>query len=193
MSQEGSSKKEVVHIMYPCFLCGGEYGTANGAIQHIKAEHGYVMIPRPPAYHRPVDKRYDYESSLGGRWDSQHYGCPSCWFHAPKDLEAILEHVMNVHSPQLMEGFIPDREDELDELEDEESDQEDEQNDENKPETNNQEGEVKNKENENQAYDNESEKGLSLFFKDEKEIVIQACNMLAEMSDLFKKLTEKEV
>lgn len=191
MSQEGTSKKEIVHIVYPCFLCGGEYGTANGAIQHIKTTHGYIMIARPPAYRRPSDKHYDYESSIGGRWDVQHYGCPSCWFHAPKNPEVLLEHVMKVHNPQLSEGFIPEGEEELDELEDEESDQENEPNDENEPETDIGEVQANNRENENQVKSNESVNELSSFLKDEKEIVIQACSMLAEMSNLFKKLTEK--
>ncbi|CAO3630585.1 unnamed protein product [Mucor hiemalis] len=202
MSQESVSKKLMVHIIYPCFLCGGEYGTASGVLQHIKTVHGYAMIARPPGHRRPVDKHYDYESHVGGRWNVQHYGCPSCWFHAPKDLEVILEHVMNTHKPRQLEGFVPKEEDEVDELDDEQSDQENEPNNENMPEVNNYiedtsnkenepEPDTSNKENENIFENNEPKKNLSTFLKDEKDVVTQVCSMLIEMAGLFKKLTSR--
>lgn len=121
---KGNTKKVIVHILYPCFVCAEEYQSASQVIQHVKNVHGYILISRPTGYHRPQDKHYNYESGIRNRWDVQHSGCPSCWFHAPKDMETILQHIMEVHEPSQIEGFVHKHEKDEDELYEEESDQE---------------------------------------------------------------------
>ena len=118
MSQE-ENEKVIVHLIYPCIICANEYTSAHLVIQHIKTVHGYICQPRSPSHHRPEDEYYKYEVDIRKKWDVQHYACPTCWFHIPKEVEVLMEHVMTEHQPEKIESFVHPHEKEVDELEEE--------------------------------------------------------------------------
>ncbi|KAG2200559.1 hypothetical protein INT47_012345 [Mucor saturninus] len=112
MSQQKQGKV-TVNIIYPCYICAEEFTMANAVIHHVRKAHGYILVARHPGHRRPADGFYMYANRRDEIWQVQHWGCPSCWYHTPKinGVEQLMKHIMEVHEPERIEGFInPDKE-----------------------------------------------------------------------------------
>lgn len=119
-------EKEIVNIQYPCYICANEYSGARQVISHVENMHGYILNPRQIGHHRPPSNKYSYENDIKKKWDVQHFGCPSCWFHCPQNFETLMQHIMIEHEPAKVDGFVqkvPDDEIEEYETDEEEKDE----------------------------------------------------------------------
>jgi hypothetical protein len=118
MGPKSNKEKVIVNIQYPCYICANEYSGARQVINHVENMHGYILNPRQIGHHRPQSNHYSFENDVKKEWDVQHFGCPSCWFHCPKNFETLMEHIMEEHEPAKVEGFVQKNRDE-DEFDDE--------------------------------------------------------------------------
>lgn len=77
-------KRTVVHVRYPCYVCGDRdgYKAAASLLSHLEAKHNQRLPNRSAGINRPSSKQYRYENDINSKWDELHYGCPSCWFHS---------------------------------------------------------------------------------------------------------------
>ncbi|KAG2234399.1 hypothetical protein BDF21DRAFT_463838 [Thamnidium elegans] len=112
-----SREKIIVNIIYPCYICAVEFGSAKEVMGHIYHVHGYFLNPRPAGRSRPLERRYSFEKRVLGDWDIQHFACPSCWFHCVTDIEMLMQHIMEIHDPPRIEGFVHPASDEEEEYE----------------------------------------------------------------------------
>jgi hypothetical protein len=103
---KSNKEKMIVHVMYPCYICANEYSGAKQVINHVQTMHGCILYPRAIGYHRPSENYYEFENDIKKKWNVQHFGCPSCWFHCPKNFEDLMEHIMSKHEPAKIEGFV---------------------------------------------------------------------------------------
>lgn len=46
---------------------------------------------------RPREAYVKFERNLDGTWDTESYGCPSCWFYCALDIEQLKDHISRVH------------------------------------------------------------------------------------------------
>lgn len=111
----------IVNIQYPCLICAaGEYCDVTQAVNTMKDKHGfYILNLCQIAEHRPPSTYYSYKNDINKKWDVQHFGCPSCWFHCPKKFEESMHHFMTAHADIKVEDFIQET---LEDYSDEERD-----------------------------------------------------------------------
>ncbi|KAI7888427.1 uncharacterized protein EV154DRAFT_517890, partial [Mucor mucedo] len=103
----------IVQSIYPCYICAKEFIKAKEVIRHVKKAHGYILVAQDRGHRGPADELCAYAMRGDEIWRVQDQCCPSCWYHAPKinGMEQLMEHIMEVHEPERVEGFInPDGE-----------------------------------------------------------------------------------
>lgn len=92
--------KERVCLAHGCYICGNILSNASSTRNHIARIHGMHIPPREPSVRRPQDKDYAFVSQ-GEEYDSDHYACPSCWYHCPQtNLDSLNKHTLLEHDPQ---------------------------------------------------------------------------------------------
>lgn len=103
-------EKVKVNIQYPCFICAiNENFGVKQVIDHIQNTHGYILSPRQSDHggdRLSTSNCSSLEDDIKQKWDVQHFGCPSCLFHCPRELEMLLDHIMIEHKPTKIEGFF---------------------------------------------------------------------------------------
>ncbi|KAI9341318.1 hypothetical protein BD770DRAFT_414849 [Pilaira anomala] len=91
---------ERVCLSHGCYVCGSVLSTASATRNHIARIHGMYLPPREVGTRRPQENDCVFVPHDENR-DSDHYACPSCWFHCPyEELDILNDHTLDEHDPQ---------------------------------------------------------------------------------------------
>lgn len=95
-----NDNRERVCLSHGCYVCGSVLSTASAARNHIARIHGMYLPPRDVGSRRPQENDCVFVPHDENR-DSDHYACPSCWFHCPyEELDILNDHTLDEHDPQ---------------------------------------------------------------------------------------------
>lgn len=90
-------ERKVVHVRYPCYICGSTFPYATTVICHAESVHGILIPSRKVGTRCPESFRYRFEKDPAKYRAAQRNGCPSCWYHCREDLEKVEQHITSEH------------------------------------------------------------------------------------------------
>lgn len=88
-----------------CCECGISYSSPSYLIKHMSKQHDIILQPRKQRRSRPRSTKYDFVKSKNIPHRRLLYGCPSCWFYCPQDLNRLAQHYEDIHIGYLDEGY----------------------------------------------------------------------------------------
>ncbi|CAO3612340.1 unnamed protein product [Mucor hiemalis] len=108
------------YVDNPCYLCHKMLSSPGALISHLDTIHKVKLTPRAKSRGRPRSTKYHFVSKSG-----QHrrilFGCPSCWFHCPKNFQRLRTHIKEAHLDEDGLGFEEPEDEEGDLSEEEKS------------------------------------------------------------------------
>lgn len=99
-------KKQVVHLVYSCFLCENVFNGEQAILTHMNDTHGYHIPPRSADVQRPPDEKFLFRQGTSNNdFKLERYACPACWFHCKAgNIRALRLHTVHFHSYEGYDG-----------------------------------------------------------------------------------------
>jgi Pyruvate/2-oxoacid:ferredoxin oxidoreductase delta subunit len=88
-----------------CCECGNSYASPSYLIKHMMKDHQIQLHPRMQRKSRPLSTKYKFVKVNTAPHRRVLYGCPSCWFYCPQDLERLANHIHDIHLTDMEDGY----------------------------------------------------------------------------------------
>lgn len=92
------------YVDNPCYICNKCYSSPGALISHLDTIHNISLPSRVKSKGRPRSTKYRFVTK-SGRYRRTLFGCPSCWFHCPKDYRRLEAHIKDAHLDEDGLGF----------------------------------------------------------------------------------------
>ncbi|KAG2197156.1 hypothetical protein INT47_009463 [Mucor saturninus] len=97
--------RRTAYVDNVCCECGSPYSSPSYLIKHMMEVHQIQLHPRMQSRSRPISTQYEFVKSKSDPHQCLFYGCPSCWFYCPQDLQRLAKHIQDTHLVDLEDGY----------------------------------------------------------------------------------------
>lgn len=92
------------YVDNPCYICNKCFSSPGALISHMDTIHNIALPPRVRSKGRPRSTKHRFVTK-GNSYRRTLFGCPSCWFHCPKDYGRLETHIKDAHLDEDGLGF----------------------------------------------------------------------------------------